>query len=220
VAGGLVNRFDLQVHTDASPCSGASPADIVDGAVRAGLNGIAITNHDTVKGYAAVNDLAPAELTVIRGVEITTTQGHVIGLDVERVPCTDDPVAAIEAIQAQGGVAVLSHPFDRFRDRFSDELDRIAQVVDGVETRNSRCLLERFNERAATYANEHSLAVTGGSDAHFPMEICRTYTECAGSVIDAIRHSETRVGGRGRYVSGHVATKVHELRHLVGSAPQ
>ncbi|MFB6185905.1 MAG: PHP domain-containing protein [Halobacteriaceae archaeon] len=75
-----MKRYDLQVHTDASPCSNASPSDIVNAAVEANLDGVAITNHDTLDGYHTVDRIAPSELEVIPGVEVTTTQGHLLAL--------------------------------------------------------------------------------------------------------------------------------------------
>lgn len=210
-----MNRFDLQVHTDASPCSRATPADVVSAAVDAGLDGIAITNHDTLDGFEAVNRRSPSFLTVIPGVEVTTTAGHLLALGVRSVPPKGDPIAVIDAIHRQGGVAVLSHPFDRLREHYADQLEAIASAVDGVETTNSRCICQRYNDRARSFASAHNLAETGGSDAHFPMEVGRAYTVCEGSVLDAIRNGTTRSAGRGGYVSGHVATKLNDILRVI-----
>jgi len=206
-----MNRYDLQVHTEVSPCSEAAPADIVDAALDAGLTGIAITDHDTLDGYAAVERVAPPELTVIPGVEVTTTRGHMLALGVQTVPPRSDPVDVVADIHSQGGLAVMSHPFDRLRDHYTDDLDRLAERVDGAETVNSRCLLPRFNRSARSYAETHGLASVGGSDAHFPMEVGRAYTECQGDLFAAIRTGRTQPAGRGGYVSGHVATKASAI---------
>lgn len=211
---GPVRRYDLQVHTDASPCSRATPAEIATAAIRAGLSGIAITNHDTLDGVEAVREAIAdlgADLEVIPGVEVTTTQGHLLALGVREAPPRDDPVPVIEDVHDQGGVAVLSHPFDRLRQVYDRELEAIAAVVDGVETRNSRCVRRRYNGESAAFAARNGLAQTGGSDAHFPMEVGRAATACRGDVLTAIRAGETRAIGRGGYLSGHVATKLHQL---------
>lgn len=204
-------RYDLQVHTDASPCSGAVPEDVVAAAAAAGLDGIAVTDHDTTAGVDAVRAAAPDGLTVIPGVEVTTTQGHLLALDVCEPPPQADPLAAIEDVHDQGGVAVLAHPFDRLRERYDADLEAIAAAVDGVEVTNSRCVRPRYNRRARAFAAEHGLAPTGGSDAHFPMEVGRAYTECDLPVVEAVRRGETRAGGRGGYLSGHAATKLYRL---------
>lgn len=211
-----MKRYDLQVHTDASPCSRADPAEVAAAAAEAGLDGIAVTNHDTLEGYEAVENAAPEELDVVPGVEVTTTQGHLLALGVEEVPPKADPLTVVEDVHRQGGVAVLSHPFDRLRQFYDVDLDALAAAIDGVEVVNSRCVLPRFNRTARSFAREHELPMTGGSDAHFPMEVGRAYTVCDGPVVEAIRAGETTAGGRGGYVSGHVATKVHQALALAG----
>lgn len=210
-----MRRYDLQVHTDASPCSRTAPRDVVAAALNAGLDGIAITNHDTLDGYDEVNALAPEALTVVPGVEVTTTQGHLLALDVREVPPKTDPLTAIDHVHEQGGLAILSHPFDRLREHYTEDLEAIAARVDGVEVTNSRCVLPRYNRRARSFAETHDLAITGGSDAHFPMELGRAHTICDGPVLDAIRTGATRTRGRGGYVSGHVATKLNDALSLM-----
>lgn len=206
-----VRRYDLQVHTRVSPCSRAQPRDIVASARRRGLDGLAITDHDTMAGYDAVCEYATDDLELLAGCEVTTTQGHLLALGIEATPPRADPLAAIDAIHREGGVAVLSHPFDRLRERYETDLAAIADAADGVEVRNSRCVLGRDNRRARTFAAEHDLAPVGGSDAHFPIEIGRAYTVCERPILEAIRAGETDAGGRGGYLSGHAATKIHDV---------
>lgn len=208
-------RFDLQVHTDASPCSRATPTAVADAAVAAGLDGIAVTDHDTLAAVDAVRAAAPENLTVIPAVEVTTTQGHLLALGVEEVPPRADPLTVVDDVHDQGGVAVLSHPFDRLREFYDADLEAIADAVDAVETVNSRCVRRAYNDRARAFAAAHDLPVVGGSDAHFPMEVGRAYTECDGSPLEAIRRGETRAAGRGGYLSGHVATKLHQFTERV-----
>ncbi|UIP00990.1 PHP domain-containing protein [Halobaculum sp. CBA1158] len=210
-----MKQYDLQVHTDASPCSRASPADVVDAAIDAGLEGIAITNHDTLAGYDEVADLAPADLNVIPGVEVTTTQGHLLALYVNDEPPQTDPVTVIEHVHEQDGIAILSHPFDRFREYYDTDLDAIASRVDAVEVQNSRCLLSRFNRHAREFATQHDLAITGGSDAHFPMEVGRSTTVCEPPLREAIESTATQTAGRGGYLSGHTATKLNDALRMV-----
>ena len=210
-----MNHYDLQVHTDSSPCSRAAPADIVEAALEAGLDGLAITNHDTLAGYDEVDELAPPELTVIPGVEVTTTQGHLLALYVHEEPPQADPVTVIDHVHEQNGITILSHPFDQFREYFDTDLDAVASRVDAVEARNSRCLLPRFNRRARAFADQHGLAITGGSDTHFPMEIGRAITVCDEPLPEAIDSGATQTAGRGGYLSGHTATKLNDVLRMV-----
>jgi predicted metal-dependent phosphoesterase TrpH len=192
-----------------------SPDAVVEAAIDAGLDGIAITDHDTCVNVKTVRKRAPSELKIISGVEVTTTQGHLLAIGVQTPPKRSDPLSVIDDVHEQGGVAVLSHPFDRLRQRYASDLDRIAAAVDGVEVVNSRCIAKRFNERALSFATEHRLGRTGGSDAHFPIEVGRAVTIAQGPLLEAIASGETNVEGRGRYLSGHALTKLHELREFV-----
>ena len=210
-----MKQYDLQVHTDASPCSRATPTEIVEGAIDADLDGIAITNHDTLNGYDEVADRAPSSLTVIPGVEVTTTQGHLLALFVEQEPPQADPLTVIEHVHGQNGLAILSHPFDRLREYYETDLEAIASQVDGIEAQNSRCLFPRFNRRAREFADRHNLAITGGSDAHFPMEVGRSTTVCDQPLREAIQSRSTQTAGRGGYLSGHTATKLNDLLRMV-----
>jgi predicted metal-dependent phosphoesterase TrpH len=207
---GDLRRYDLQVHTRASPCSRAEPVDIVESAVRHGLDGLVVTDHDTVRGYPAVAEAAGDRIDVLPGCEVTTTGGHMLAIGVEECPSPGPPRSVVEEIHDSGGVAVLSHPFDRLRAHYRGELDGLATAVDAVEVRNSRCLLERFNDEARRFASETGLPVTGGSDAHFPVEVGRAYTVCRGELLEALRSGATEAVGRGRYMSGHLATKLHD----------
>lgn len=217
----MTRTYDLQVHTDASPCSNAAPDAVARAAVDRGLDGIAVTNHDTLDGVDAVRATAPPDLRVIAGVEVTTSQGHLLALGVDEPPAPDDPVTVIERIHGQGGVAILSHPFDRLRQQYTTDLDAIADAVDAVETSNSRCLLSRDNDRARSFAHANGLPTTGGSDAHFPMEISRAHTVVGGDrpLLNVLRDGQPSGAvsprGHGGYVSGHIATKVHQLRTAV-----
>jgi hypothetical protein len=75
---------------------------------------------------------------------------------------------------------------------------------------NSRCIVPQYNRNARSFAEQHGLSITGGSDAHFSMEVGRAYTMSEGPVLDAIREGSTETGGRGGYLSGHIATKLND----------
>ncbi|MHB8945107.1 MAG: PHP domain-containing protein [Bacillota bacterium] len=62
---------DLHIHTTASDGT-LSPTQAVEAALRAGLTGIAITDHDTVSGVAEAVEVAGGRLRVVPGVEINT----------------------------------------------------------------------------------------------------------------------------------------------------
>ena len=77
-----MKTIDLHVHTTASDGT-ASPAEAVELAKAAGLSAIAITDHDTVSGYAEAAEAGKAlGVEVIPGIEISTKYGravHILG---------------------------------------------------------------------------------------------------------------------------------------------
>ena len=214
----MTRSLDLHVHTTASPCSNAKPQEVIDKAIAAGLSGVAITDHDTMENVSPAREYAPAGFDVIPGVEVTTTAGHLLALGVDSCPPQTDPLTVIEYIHQHGGVAILAHPFDPLREHFGNNLDAIAEAADAVETRNSRCIRAAYNRRAESFALAHNLPQTGGSDAHFPHEIGRAITVAEQSVYKAIETAQVRPKGGGRYASGHVFTKLHQLQSTVMSS--
>ena len=82
-------QADLHVHTNYSD-STLSPREVVDHAVTAGLNMIAITDHDTTAGIAEAQQHGRTrDVDVVAGVEISTYHGeqefHIVGLYVDTV---------------------------------------------------------------------------------------------------------------------------------------
>lgn len=65
-------RIDLHTHSSVSDGTD-SPADLVAAAAAAGLDVVALTDHDTTKGWAAATDALPPGLTLVRGAELSCT---------------------------------------------------------------------------------------------------------------------------------------------------
>ncbi len=63
--------IDLHAHSTASDGTD-TPAELMQAAVAAGLDVVAITDHDNTMGWAPALAARPAELTVIRGAEFST----------------------------------------------------------------------------------------------------------------------------------------------------
>lgn len=211
-------RYELHLHTAASPDSRTPPANIIQYAEKHNLDGVAITDHDTMDGVAAVQDAAPDGLDVVPGVEITTAQGHLLAYGIDTPPDKGvSALTAIEQVHEQGGYTVLAHPFDPFRDHYRHDLDAIADAVDGVEVLNARCPRHTYNTRAREYAEYHGLERTGGSDAHLGFELGRVVTVTDVPLLEAFEDGGfAHVEGHGGYVSSHVLSKVQHLRNLLG----
>jgi 3',5'-nucleoside bisphosphate phosphatase len=61
---------DLHVHSNASDGTDP-PAEVMQRAARAGLDAVALTDHDTVAGHAQARQALPASLTLIPGMELS-----------------------------------------------------------------------------------------------------------------------------------------------------
>lgn len=138
------------------------PSKVVRLAKRRGLDGIAITDHDTIEGALEARAHAGDGFLVIVGEEVTTRAGDIIGLFLTEKVDGPDPVAAIEAIHAQGGVALLPHPFSKTLG--VDE--QVARMLDACEGFNHRYSADDGTSEAAPFALEYDLTLTGSSDAH------------------------------------------------------
>lgn len=68
-------RIDLHVHSSVSDGSDP-PAEVMRRARAAGLDVVALTDHDTVGGIAAARDSLPSGLRLIEGMELSTTAGE------------------------------------------------------------------------------------------------------------------------------------------------
>lgn len=169
-------KYDLHTHTVYSRDGAIRPADAVRIAKKRGLDGIAVTDHDTIRGGLEARKLKPEGVDVIVGAEIRTDRGDVIGLFLSQEIRERDHLAVIDAIRRQGGVAIVPHPFDGMRGSAFRLTDRDAAKVDAIEVLNARCLFPGPNGRADRYADAHRLGKVGGSDAHFGSEIAHAGT--------------------------------------------
>ena len=172
-------RIDLHVHTSCSLCALLPPAQLLRLARRRGLDAVAITDHNTIRGALQVAARAN-DLQVIIGEEIKTSQGEIIGYFLhEEIPAGLTPEATITAIRRQQGVVSVPHPFDTLRSSRLDPtaLERILPQVDMLEIDNARTLRDRPDQDLIERAQAHGIALVVGSDAHLGLELGRATME-------------------------------------------
>jgi len=202
-------KYDLHVHTSYSKkCGYTNPKNAVKAAIKSGLDGIAITDHDTIKGAIQAKEYSLGFFDVIIGSEITTNRGEIIGLFLSEDIESNKFESVISEIKNQNGLAVVPHPFDALRkSAFHPETEDV-KMLDGIESFNSRCILKKYNDIAENFANKYNLMKTAGSDAHFLHEIGNAgiITENC-DIIDAIRKRDLTVFGRKSFLLNHAFTK-------------
>jgi len=171
-------RMDLHTHTFYSPDALTSPGRFVEACQTTGINCVAVTDHHTIRGALAMQNMAPFKIIV--GQEVRAADGEIIGLFLkEDVPSRLSAEETVRLIKEQGGLVSVPHPFDRLRRKSLGEkaLLRIVDQVDVIEAFNARITFAADNERAGRFAQEHGLLAAAASDAHTPGELGSTYTE-------------------------------------------
>ncbi len=191
-------RFDLHVHSSYSD-GHDDVKTILKAAKKRGLDGISITDHDTLGGsiaaQRAVKDLK-LDMVILPGVEVTTDKGHLLALGVEEAPKRGlSPEETADAAHDQGGITIVPHPYHPFR----HAIGRIPRC-DAVEVYNSKHLFGIANARARLGAKKYHLPMVAGSDSHFAatvgLGVTRIEAEDAESAIFAIRNGRTQIEGR------------------------
>lgn len=171
-------KADLHMHSHRSPDSNMSPDTIVRTCVRRGIDCVALTDHNTMSGVRDLQKIAP--FRVIAGEEIKTDRGEIIGLFLtEEIARGKGTRETAEEIKAQGGVVYIPHPFDRVRRSVIQygALMEIIDLVDVIETYNSRITFIEDQAAADRFATEQGKLRGGGSDAHVRWELGHSYVE-------------------------------------------
>jgi predicted metal-dependent phosphoesterase TrpH len=227
----LVNtlgKADLHIHSKADDGL-ATPRQIVDYVEEhTDLDVIAITDHDEIAGALEARDIVAQghyRFQVLVGTEVTTRQGHLLALGIERpIRMLQEMDRSIELIHEQGGICVLPHPMAWFsmgaRQSLVNRLVReptASVYLDGVEVFNPSFagrvvfkLAERLNR------TRWHLAACGGSDSHSLNTIGSAYTTFPGErTIEGLRRalSERTTGYAGSFwtVSDHTSIAIPQL---------
>ena len=193
-------RADLHIHSRHSPDSTLEPREIARLGKARGLEALALTDHNSVAGHAAMADACKAEgLLFIPGIEVTTLDGHVLAYGVKGAPKEGRRAAeTIEDIHALGGIASAAHP-ERVYTGLSTAVVRSAKF-DAVEAFNSQSAAHH-NAQARKVAEELHLPITGGSDAHAANRVSLVYLamelhpESIDDAIDQILKGKNKADG-------------------------
>ena len=203
-------KIDLHNHTAYSPDSTVQLRDAVAAARRSGMDGMAITDHNTVKGSVAAQSFTTENFVVLPGCELSAAEGHLLCIGiVDDIPAGLGMAEAVERVTGLGGIAVPSHPFRTGTGAGRNTLSRLN--VKAIETVNGRNHSSR-NREAFDFASSHGLGGTGRSDSHAVAEIGRAYTvmQCESlnvdDIIQEIAMSRTAGAGSGQGLSGSAKT--------------
>ena len=168
--------IDLHTHEYLhSACARMSLEEAVTAARHSGLDGICITNHDSL-GIRYAEYLRTADFPVFVGVEFFTNEGDIIAFGLEHLP--SQPIGAqkfIDFVAGQGGFCFAAHPFRRYGGGLGKHIYAMKNLS-GVEVLNG-ANLDAANLEAVQACEDMGLIPVGGSDAHFIHEVglCATW---------------------------------------------
>jgi predicted metal-dependent phosphoesterase TrpH len=183
-------KFDLHIHSKYSYDSFLSPEKIIRIAKKRGLDGIAVTDHNTLKGgMEALKINGDKDFQVIIGAEMKTEYGDIIGLFLNEEIMTRMFKGVIEEIKSQGGLSVLAHPYRQYKNPAE-----IVNRVDLVEAFNARSR-KANNARAYELAKKFKKPMTAGSDAHLGLEIGRGRAIVNNEVKVELKNGKTKIEG-------------------------
>jgi hypothetical protein len=188
----------------------------------------AVTDHDAISGALEAREEAArrnSRVLVIVGMEITTRDGHLLALGIERPVRMLQPMSStIDQVHAQGGLCILPHPLAWFsmgaRARTVDALvanSANGTRLDGLEVFNpsfaGRVVYDRVKKLNATRWN---LPECGGSDSHALHTIGSAHTTFPGELsFEAFRLalSQRATGFAGQFwsVEDHTSIALPQL---------
>jgi predicted metal-dependent phosphoesterase TrpH len=163
--------------------------DIISLAKERGLDGVCITDHDTMDiRHELTEGIQANGLWVIFGMEYSTPQGDFLVFSpTHRIAPRLSASQLLRSIKDQDGVAVAAHPFRSGRS-VSEQVIRmgLCNVVEGINGRNT----PEENAAVKQWMNRYDLVQCGGSDAHQPEEIATFATRFLSPIrsrVDLIR---------------------------------
>ncbi len=214
-------KLDMHLHSSYSSDGKVPPKDLLKLAKSRGFDGLAITDHNDIRAYAIVKDLAAEMgLILVRGIEVSTSEGHLLAYGVsEVIPRGLTPSETAEKIVDAGGICVIPHPY-RLVSGIGEKASKKIQVT-GMETINGRSP-NGDNTQAERLAGALKLPCTGGSDAHVAEAVGKAWTEFKNpvsnedDVIAAITSGQCSAGGCGMTSSETVKYTVKAFSKWVG----
>ena len=177
-------KLDLHVHSQYSEDGAGHPKDIMKQLQIKGLQGMAITDYNSIEGSLEALKIKPKDFIIIPGVEISTADGHLIALGVkENIPRDLSVEETVDKIIDAGGIAIVPHLFRKMSGIKKEKLEIIYKKIPAMEVFNG-CSLPETNIKTAKVAKEFNLGGTGGSDAHDPSYAGYGYTVIESTDMD------------------------------------
>ncbi len=166
--------IDMHIHTQFSPCSIINIPQLITKAKEKRLDGICITDHDTMASKSIVQKLEISGICIIIGIEYTTSKGDfLIFGPTDYIPSRMALEDLLSWTKREGGVVIPAHPFRKSRPVDISILPKFS-IIEVLNGRN----LPSENEGCKDWIrrNGKDIKEIGGSDAHTLNEIGNVVT--------------------------------------------
>jgi len=187
--------IDMHVHEKRnSSDSFMSLEEIVKEAVQTGLDGVCITDHESmgIREFALSYSIKTG-FPIFVGAEYLTKEGDILAFGIEKLPEQSLLPAQdfIDYVNERGGVCIAAHPFRNNNRGLGENLKKVKGLA-GIEVLNGSTSFEA-NRKALQYCKELGLARFGASDAHdifqlgkYATRISKKITNISG-LVEAIK---------------------------------
>lgn len=171
------HKLDLHVHTPASRCyknKAHTPEEIIQAAISSGLNGIAITDHNTAEWIDKIQASAMDKgLTVFPGVEISMSDGyHLVALF--------DPTVNQKDIESfLGAIDITPNEYGKTETICKKS---VYEVVDIIHARNGLAILAHIDQTKGAFVELSSVKEDGKT--YLPIQAFRLFNEAAYDAIE------------------------------------
>ena len=160
--------IDMHVHEKRhSLDSFMTLEEIVEEALSVGLDGVCITDHESMglKKFAAEYSKKTG-FPIFVGAEYLTKEGDILAFGIDELPDKEMLPAQefIDYVNSKGGICIAAHPFRNNNRGLEENLKKVKGLT-GIEVLNGSTSFEA-NQKALLYCKELGLEQFGASDAH------------------------------------------------------
>ena len=189
-------KFDLHVHSKHSKDAISTPASLCKEALKKGLAGFAITDHNSIASFQEFKKLQKQnkDFLAVLGEEVKIIEnGKVQGellcyfLQEKIQPASFGEI--LDSARKQNALVSVAHAFDNFRKPFRKDLSKEFKKVQAIETFNARSYTFKANKQALGFCERKKLPFTAGSDAHSLVELGKAGIECNAKSEEELRRA-------------------------------
>lgn len=155
-----------------------APREIAVWALRAGLHGVVLTDHDVLWAAEELSVLQGEfpEVRFYRGIECSALEAHLVVIGIDDAAHLHTRIAvqdALDVVHAGGGVCILAHPFrDCETPRFAldgvDAIEVASTSFSRADSARAFALARQTGKPAVASSDAHALGCIGWGCTEFP----------------------------------------------------